>query len=94
MTKKRSNISLKIKKKIVSSLNKGLVPVEYSYKAIKKMFKNVKKTAPLVYEEVDSLIKSNIVTIDKKRKISKKAYWTKLGEAITSNLIQKIPSMV
>ena len=82
-----------IKKKLVSSLNKGLIPMEYSFQAFKKALKNIKKTAPLVYDEVEALIKSNIVHIDKRKKIYKKPDLADLGDTITSSLIKKIPSL-
>ena len=90
---KRNNKGLGIKRKLVSSLNTALIPAEYSYKAFRKLFSKIKKAAPLVYEEVDALIKSNIVTVDKRKKIFKKTYLAELGNTITSSLIKKIPSM-
>jgi len=93
MAKKKNNVSLEIKKKIVSSLNKSLVPAEYSFNVMKKIARNIKKVAPLVYNEVDSLIKNNIVTIGKKRILFKKTHLAELGENITSSLIKKIPIM-
>jgi acetyl-CoA carboxylase biotin carboxylase subunit len=93
MAKRKNNIKLSIKNKAVASLNKSLIPVEYSYKAFKKIFRKIKKAAPLVYDEVDALIKSNIVSIDKRKKASKKANLAQLGDTITSSLIKKIPSL-
>jgi len=90
---RKDYLSSIIKKKIVSSLNKSLVPMEYSYKAFRKAFKNMKKAAPLVYDEVEALIKNNIVSIDKRRKIFKKTDLAELGDTITSSLIKKIPVM-
>ena len=82
-----------IKNKVSSSINKGLVPVEYSYKVFRKMMKSIKKTAPLVYDEVEHLIKSNIVAVDKRKKIYKKIGLADLGDTITSNLIKKLPNV-
>ena len=53
----------------------------------------MKKAAPLVYDEVEALVKSNVVSIDKRKKIFKKTYLAELGDTITSNLIRKIPSI-
>jgi len=93
MAKRKNSKSLNIKKKIVSSLNKSLVPVEHSYKAFKRIFAKIRKSAPLVYDEVESLIKSNIVFIDKRKKIFKKTNLAELGDTITSSLVRKIPSI-
>ena len=79
--------------KIVATLNKSLIPVEYSYGKLKKLAKHVEKTAPLVYEEVESLIKSNVVTLEKRSRFFKKNNLAKLGETITSSLLRKIPNM-
>ncbi len=91
MGKSKNSASRSIKSKLVSVLNKGLIPAEYSYKALKKAFNGMKKAAPLVYEEIDRLIKSNIIHIDKRG--FKKSHLAKLGDAITSNLVKKIPSI-
>ena len=93
MVKRKKDTSSNIKKTIVLSLNKSLVPVEYSYKTFKKLFRKIKRTAPLVYDEVESLIKSNIVLIDKRKKAFKKTNLAELGDTITSSLIKKIPTI-
>ena len=93
MARRKDYLAASIRKKIVSSLNKSLVPMEYSYKAFKKTFKNVKKTVPLVYDEIEALIKSNVVSIDKRKKIFKKNGLVDIGATITSNLVKKIPAL-
>ncbi len=90
---KRKNKSWGIKNIVFSSLNKTLIPVEYSYKAVKKTFNKLKKTAPLVYEEVETLIKSNIIAVDKRKGIFKKTGLAELGDTITSSLIKKMPGL-
>ena len=93
MARKKNNTSISIKKRVVGTLNKGLVPVEYSFRLFRKAFNSIKKTAPLVHDEIDALIKSNIVTIDKRKKIFKKTKFEDFGETITSSLIKKIPNV-
>jgi|TARA_B100001971_G_scaffold214833_1_gene254757 acetyl-CoA carboxylase biotin carboxylase subunit len=90
---KRKNKGQSIRDRVVSSLNKSMIPAEYSYKAFKKVFNKIKKTAPLVYREVEALIKSNIITVDKRKKLFKKTGLADLGGTITSSLIRKLPSM-
>ena len=82
-----------IMNRIAATLNKGIIPLEYSYDKLKKLGKYAQKTAPLVYGEVENLIKSNLVTIDRKSRFFKKSNLAKFGETITSGLIRKIPSM-
>lgn len=87
---KRKNKSLGIKNIAFSSLNTILVPVEHSYNAFKKMFNKLKKAAPLVYEEIETLIKNNLIAVDKRRNIFKKTGFAELGDTVTSSLIKKI----
>ena len=89
MAKRKDYLSTSIKKGIVSSLNKSLIPLEYSYNVFKKTFKNIKKAAPLVYDEVEALIKSNVVSIDKRKKIFKKNDLADIGATITSSLVKR-----
>jgi len=90
---KRKKKTKDIKNKIVSTLNKSLIPLEYSYDILKKAAKKAKKVAPLVYDEVEHLVKSNLVTVEKKKKKFNKSHIAELGETITSNLIKKIPNI-
>jgi len=93
VVKKKDYLSTSIKKKLVSTVNISLIPMEYSYKVFKNAFRKIRKAAPLVYDEVEGLIKSNIVSIDKRKKIFKKKDLAELGDTITSSLIKKIPAM-
>ena len=90
MAKRKKN-SLGIKDIAVSALNKSTVPLEYSYNSLKNVVKAIKKAAPLVYDQVEALIKSNIVPIDKKWKFFKKKTLAEIGDKITSSLIKKLP---
>ena len=90
---KRKNKGQNIKGIVVASLNKSMIPVEYSYNTFKKIVNKIKKAAPLVYEEVEALIKSNIITVDRRKNIFKKKGLAELGNTITSSLIRKLPSM-
>ena len=72
MGKGKKGISFGAKKTLVSALNRSLVPAEYSYNILKKTFNRIKKAAPLVYDEVEALVKSNIVPIGKKKNLYKK----------------------
>jgi acetyl-CoA carboxylase, biotin carboxylase subunit len=91
MVKRKKKSSKDMKGKMVSTLNSGLMPLEYSIGVFKSLFKKMRKAAPLVYDEVESLVKSNLVSVDKKNKLFKKSDIAGFGEAITSSLIRKIP---
>jgi acetyl-CoA carboxylase, biotin carboxylase subunit len=81
------------RKKLVILLNRGLVPVENSYHYFGKLIRKMKKVAPLVYNEIESLIKNNLVSVDKKSRVFKRANLAELGDAITSNLVKKVPNV-
>ena len=87
----KNSLASDIKNRVVSILNKGMVPVEQSYKAINTAFRFLKKAAPAVYNEVEELIKSNIVWIDKKKDVLKKINLAEVGDTITAGLLRKIP---
>ena len=79
---------------MVKLLNSSLMPAAYTYGLFKKVIKEAKKTAPLVYDEVESLLKSHIVTFDKKDKhILKSPNIEKFSKIITSNIVRKLPSL-
>jgi len=87
--KKKSSIN----DNVSASINKSLVPVQYSYRLLRRVARKMKKVAPLVYDEVDHLIKSNIVSVDKRKKIFKNPDIIGLGDTITSRIIGKIPNV-
>ena len=82
----------KIRNKIVSVLNKSLTPLEYSYWIMKKFAIKAKNAAPLVYHEIESLVKNNIIHL-KRKKTMKRSDLAEIGETITSTLIKKMQSV-
>ena len=90
MAKKKND---SMKKKVTASINKGMAPIEFSLNSIKNIFKKAKKAAPLVYEQVEELIKHNLVDIEDRSRIHKKEDLLALGDKITSSLIGRIPNV-
>jgi acetyl-CoA carboxylase, biotin carboxylase subunit len=86
---KRKNTK-NVRKQIVSLINFGLLPAEYSFNVLTKLFKKFKKVVPLVYDEVENVISNNLVHIDGKHKGDLGV----LGDTITSNLIKKVPRTI
>ena len=81
-------------KAIIRLLNRSMVPVAYTYNTFRKLVKNAKKTAPLVYDEIESLVKSHIVIFDKKDKnILKSPNIEKFGNIITASIVRKLPNV-
>ena len=93
MVKRKKSRTSGAKKKLIAFLNKSMIPLERTYHFFRKSFKKIQDAAPLVYDEVESLIKSNIVPIDKRKKVFKKRDLASLGDTITSSLVKKIPAI-
>ena len=83
------------KQKIIARLlNNSLAPAAYTYGLFKNLIKNAKKTAPLVYDEIESLVKSHMVTFDKTTKnILRTPNLEKFGNIITSSIVRRLPSV-
>ena len=86
------SIKSKLRKRTVNALNAGLVPIEYSYDKLKKGIKELKKAAPLVYDEIEHFVTSNIIRMEKKKPFGK-GDLAAMGAKITSSLIRKVPSI-
>lgn len=93
MARKKDSRTKSLRLRLVSSLNKGLIPLEHSYKAVKKLSSFIKKSAPLAYGEIEHLIKSNLIPLNKKNKIFRKHGLADFGDTITSGLVKKFPSI-
>ncbi len=78
----------KTEKQVVFFLNKILNPLAASYRHSRKLVRGFKKKAPLIYNEVESVIKSHLVSLEKKKPGN-----VKVGDLITSNLMRKLPNI-
>ena len=93
MAGKNNGMKSRMKKALAWALNKVLIPAEYSYHTITRAAKHIKKAAPSVYHEVERLIKTNLVSLDKAKKAFRKKTIAEIGGTITSSLIGKIHSI-
>src|SRR3989344_546293 len=85
---------LRSKKIVVNVLNRILRPAASTYRSFRDILRKAKKAAPLIYEEVESIIKSNLITIDRKNKEALKAPdASKFSNIITSNLVKRLPGV-
>lgn len=78
----------RVEKKIVVLLNKALTPLANSYRHSREWVKSLKKKAPSIYNEIESVIKSQLVLLEKKKPGD-----VKVGELITSSIIRKLPGI-
>jgi acetyl-CoA carboxylase biotin carboxylase subunit len=65
-------------------LNTLMKPVEKSYKIAKRLAKKTKEKAPYVYDQIDSLLQSHVVTLSDDEKET-------FQDFITSNIIKRLP---
>jgi len=77
MKKKRLSYAEKL-------LNKILKPIEKSYKFARRLVKHTKEKAPYVYNQIDSLLQSHIVTLSDDQKET-------FQDLITSHIIKRLP---
>ena len=79
--------------RIEQALNRLLMPIAASYGYIKKIARKTHEKMPFLYEEIESLIRSQLIRIEKDRKLLHEPDIEKLSEVIASNVIRKLPSM-
>jgi len=82
------------KKAVIRLLNRSLVPAAYTYNLLKKAVKSAKKTAPLIYNEIEVLVKSHIIALNKSEKnVLKSPNIEKFSNIITASIVRKLPSV-
>ncbi len=92
---KQAKANKKSNEKVIANLlNKSLVPAAYTFSVLRKIIRKAKKTAPLVYDELEQLLKSNIVIPDKKSRNGLKVPdLDKMSDIITANIVRKLPNV-
>jgi len=78
----------KVEKKVAKALNKTLVPLAASYRYSRGLVRGFKKRAPLIYNEIESVVKSHLITLEKKKPTD-----VKVGDLITSSIMRKLPNV-
>jgi len=81
----------KTNSRIEKMINQLLLPGEKCYTIVKRLTRKTKEKIPYIYEYMDSLIKSHIVTLGKKEAYS--ADLNGFGSLIASNIIKKLPHL-
>ena len=76
-------------RKIEKILNQLLMPLAVSYGYVKKIARKTKEKIPFVYGEVESLIKSQLVNLEKDRELLHEPDLEKHRGVIISTLINK-----
>lgn len=74
---------------IAGFLNRILNPVAESYRDTRdKLVGSIKKKAPVIYDEIESILKSHLVLLDKK-----KPHEIQVTDLITSSVIKQLPNI-
>lgn len=76
------------KKRLARALNKTLDPFADTYRKSRKVLRGIKKSAPMIYDEVESALKQHIIFPEKKDIKN-----IQVGDIITSNIIRKLPNV-
>lgn len=69
-----------------------LAPIAKSYEFIKKVVKKTKERASFLYDEVESIIKSQLITLEDKNLLYSMDLES-LSKVITTNVIKKLPNV-
>ncbi len=80
-------------KKIVKLVNKLSKHMEKSYNILKKIARKTHDKVPYVYEEVEKLIKSHLVVLEKDEKLLHNPDINGFGDLIAKNLAKKLPNL-
>jgi len=75
------------------AINTLLSPVEISYHALQKILRKTHDSVPFVYHEVESLIKSQLVGLEKDRTLLHSPNVEEFTRVIADNIIKKVPNL-
>ncbi len=79
--------------KVERLLNKMISPLALSYKLIRKIVRKTHDSVPLVYEQVESLIRSQLVSLEKDKRLLHAPDIESFANVIASNIVNKIPNI-
>jgi len=76
------------------AMNRFLTPFNRGFKKLAGLAKKTKRRFPQVYDQVMSVVKSHVVTIETSKRDGKgKTDLNSLGEIFTDNLLKKLPTL-
>jgi len=80
-------------KRVERLLNQLLSPLAIGYNLVQKIAKKTHESVPYVYDEIGSLIKSQLVSLERDEKLLHYPDINGFTNVITSNLIKKLPNL-
>ena len=80
-------------KKVAKLVDQLLTPAANSYRFLRKLVKKSKDKMPYVYQEIERLIKSHLITVEKDQKLLNDQDLNGFGDIITKNFAKKLPNI-
>ncbi len=81
------------RKRLIQLVNKLLIPIEKVYGLLKKAAKKTQDVMPYVYREIERIIKSHLITLEKDEKPMHNLNINDFGDLIAKNLAKKLPNL-
>jgi len=81
------------KKKLANTVNTLLIPVAESYRFLKRLARKTHDKVPYLYEEVEKIVRSHVITLEKDEKLMHNPDINGFGDLITKNLAKKLPNL-
>ena len=81
------------KKRIANTINKILTPAAKSYRFLKSLARKTHDRVPYVYHEIEGIVKSHLVMLEKDEKLMHNPDINGFGDLITKNLAKKLPNL-
>jgi len=82
-----------MRKKLAGFINAFLEPLNDMYQATKRGVLTVKRKLPAVYNEIESVIKSQFISFNVSKEIRKRPGFEALGEVIATEMANKLPNL-
>ncbi len=83
----------KIKRTITQGINKILEPVEKSYSLLRKIIKKTQDNIPYLYEEIERIIKSQLVLLERDATLLHNPDIKEFSNIIAKNIAKKLPNI-
>ena len=81
------------RKRMIGIVNRLLLPLEKGYNFIKDLARKTHDKMPYIYEEVENIIKSHLVMLEKDEKLMHNPDIDGFGDIIAKNLAKKLPNL-
>ncbi len=80
-------------KKLANTVDTLLIPIAESYRFLKRLARKTHDKVPYLYEEVEKIVRSHIITLEKDEKLMHNPDMNGFGDLITKNLAKKLPNL-